>query len=337
MITQRKRSKAPSRILVVASDLPFRDASIAHLKAAGYRSDGADDTDGAWDALHRYGYKLLVIDQKIPRGSALRFLLKISHANLSLPVVLVTEAPWPFDPRTHCRLRSVTVLPRPFTVEHLLEIILANSPNETPSGSLPQRFLPWDEVAGAWHHQNLLTESSSLPSDDFVLLSVQDPRGAELKKDNRKHASHRRGVIHRVLHREADPAKVLPERCVAFGGRSITAENHNESELGSMIGLARRRALPRLRDLIARRGSMAKMKLAVASSTGRVLPDQNGVAPSTAQGRPTVTTGYCSVRTLLTRLRAALRNVARLLIRLEDHEVDHILLLSSSTKRAKQA
>ena len=84
------------RILLVAADAPFREGSVSALCEAGYCAEGECDAELAWEALSRQGYELVVVDHRLPGRSGLRLVLRMSHANLTLPVVLVTEALSPF-------------------------------------------------------------------------------------------------------------------------------------------------------------------------------------------------------------------------------------------------
>ena len=135
------RSFAPSgnsrRILLVAADVKFREWSESALCDAGYSADGEASAESAWSALRQCGYELLVIDHRLPGCSGLRFVLRLRTANVALPVVLVTEALLPFAPQAHRSLHAVTVLPRPFGVEHLLKIVLATFQSARPWAPAP--------------------------------------------------------------------------------------------------------------------------------------------------------------------------------------------------------
>ena len=135
------RSFAPSgtsrRILLVADDEKFRDWSESALCDAGYSADSEANAEGAWSALRQRGYELLVIDHRLPGRSGLRFTLRLRSANLTLPVVLITDAALPFAPQEHRSLHAVTVLPRPFGVEHLLTIVLATFRSARPWAHAP--------------------------------------------------------------------------------------------------------------------------------------------------------------------------------------------------------
>jgi DNA-binding response OmpR family regulator len=135
------RPEASSRILLVAADIAFREWSASALRKAGYCAEGACDAEEAWEALRRHGYELLVVEHKLPGRSGLRLVLRMNHANLTLPVVLVTEAPVTFDRRSHRLLRSVTVLPRPFGADRLIEIVLMSLRSAQPAKHV-QRPLP---------------------------------------------------------------------------------------------------------------------------------------------------------------------------------------------------
>jgi len=127
------------RILVIGADPAARDWRAEILRDAGYEVDGESDAKMAWAALARQSYELLVLDYQLPLSSGLRLVLKMQHAHLTLPVVLVTEGPLAFDPRTYGQLDLVTVLPLPFGAEDLLEVVLVTLQNRPAAKSGPRR------------------------------------------------------------------------------------------------------------------------------------------------------------------------------------------------------
>lgn len=116
-------SRADRRVLLVASDRKLRERNAAALRTAGYQAAIESDAEAAWAALGRHGYELLVLDHHLPGESGLRFVLRMRHANLTLPVILVTEASILFDLQTHQQLHSVTLLSGPFEAERLVELV----------------------------------------------------------------------------------------------------------------------------------------------------------------------------------------------------------------------
>lgn len=132
-------SESVQRILVIGADSAARDWRSEILRDAGYEVDGESDVEMAWVALARQGYELLVLDYQLPVSSGLRLVLKMQHAHLTLPVVLVTEGPLAFDPRTYGQLDLVTVLPLPFGAEDLLAVVLMTLLNRTAAKSGPRR------------------------------------------------------------------------------------------------------------------------------------------------------------------------------------------------------
>ncbi len=132
-------SRPGHRILVVAAGSSLREESAAALRAVGYHAEGTGDVESGWSALCRQGYELLIVDRILPGKSGLRLVLRMSRANLTTPVVLVTEDSSPFDPQTHRQFRLVTVLPRPFGVERLLKVVCVILQNEQPAKREPSR------------------------------------------------------------------------------------------------------------------------------------------------------------------------------------------------------
>jgi DNA-binding NtrC family response regulator len=120
-----EQSKASRRILLVAASGTFREWSLAALREAGYCTQCVAGCDAPWEALRRTAYRLIVVEHSPPRNSGLRLVIRMSHANLTLPVLLVTEAALPLDQRAHRCFRSVTVLAKPFGADRLIEIVVA--------------------------------------------------------------------------------------------------------------------------------------------------------------------------------------------------------------------
>lgn len=153
MSNETQLDGASRRILLVTADYSVRATSVSTLRAAGYCPDGEADTDVAWEALCRHGYELLVIDHKLPGGSGLRLVLKMSQAHLTLPVVLVIDSPLALDPRSHHRLRALTILTKPFNAERLVECVFLTLQGASATRPMASR-LPLIE-AGARSQQRL--------------------------------------------------------------------------------------------------------------------------------------------------------------------------------------
>lgn len=120
------QSLAAHRVLLVAGDKAFLERNASALRQAGCCVHSEDNAEQAWTTLGQHGYSLLVIDHNLPGRSGLRLAVRMRRAKLTVPVILVSEAPVPLKPREHQQLSTVTVLPRPFEDEHLHEMVLAS-------------------------------------------------------------------------------------------------------------------------------------------------------------------------------------------------------------------
>src|SRR5450755_1194446 len=170
MHTHLKQAEARRRILLVAGDPSVCETYASRLRTAGHETDSESDADEAEEALRQHHYEILVIEQNILGKSALRLLLKVSHENLTLPVVLITDAPWACDPRSHCRFRAVTVLSKPFPIENLLNLVLTIL-RATRAARRIQDRLPLTNGFGTRRDQNHETELSPFSTDETLMLA----------------------------------------------------------------------------------------------------------------------------------------------------------------------
>jgi DNA-binding response OmpR family regulator len=111
------------QILLVSSDIVYRQWSETALWRAGFCAHGRRNGNEAWDSMRNNGYNLVIIDNELAGSSGIRFALRMYHENLIVPIILVTDDPLPFVPQTHGFLRSVSELTRPFDVNQLLEMV----------------------------------------------------------------------------------------------------------------------------------------------------------------------------------------------------------------------
>jgi RNA polymerase sigma-70 factor (ECF subfamily) len=270
MHTHLKQAEARRRILLVAGDPSVCETYASRLRAAGHETDSESDADEAEEALRQHHYEILVIEQNILGKSALRLLLKVSHENLTLPVVLITDAPWACDPRSHCRFRAVTVLSKPFPIENLLNLVLTIL-RATRAARRIQDRLPLTNGFGTRRDQNHETELSPFSTDETLMLAIQDRRGAGLEELYRKHSALLRGVIYRVVHNHADVDDVLQEVFVEIWDRSKTYLPEKGRPLGWIITLSRRRAIDRVRRVIAHHRATSRFELE-GTTTGKDSP-----------------------------------------------------------------
>jgi CheY-like chemotaxis protein len=112
------------RILVVDDDNDKRQLSVNLLAASGYDIEVAKDGVAGWNALQSgNNYDLVVTDNKMPNMTGIEMIAKLRSARITVPVIMATEhlpehefarKPW---------LRPNATLQRPFSNDHLLEIV----------------------------------------------------------------------------------------------------------------------------------------------------------------------------------------------------------------------
>ena len=112
------------RILVADDDTSILQLVSIVLNRAGYRVDTAEDGAAAWEALlaastAQDGYALLISDNNMPKMSGVELIRKLRSEGMTLSVMLTTGAPI----MSIEDLRLAAVLPKPFSVGHLLESV----------------------------------------------------------------------------------------------------------------------------------------------------------------------------------------------------------------------
>jgi RNA polymerase sigma-70 factor (ECF subfamily) len=287
MHTPLKQAESHRRILLVAGDASVCEAYASRLRTAGHETESESDADEAEDALRQHPYEILVIEHKILGKSALRLLLKASHENLTLPVVLITDAPLACDLQSHCRLRSVTVLSKPFPIESLLNLVLTILRASQAARRIQDR-LPLTNGFGPRRDQNHETERSPFSTDETLMLAIQDQRGAGLEELYRRHATLLRGVIYRVVRNHADVDDVLQDVFVEIWDRSKTYLSEKGRPLGWMITLSRRRAIDRVRRIIAHHHATSRFELEGTMTGGDSPPNQAAEALHATERRDVI-------------------------------------------------
>jgi DNA-binding response OmpR family regulator len=81
----------PRRILVVEDNYAVRRLNTGLLMDSGYEVDSAEDGEVAWDALQLNSYDLLVTENKMPKLSGVDLLRKMFAAQMTLPVIMVSQ------------------------------------------------------------------------------------------------------------------------------------------------------------------------------------------------------------------------------------------------------
>jgi DNA-binding response OmpR family regulator len=115
----------PRRILLVDDDSGIRQLYADVLARCGYRVDTAEDGASGWRALNASRYDLLITDNTMPGVTGLELIKKLRSENMTLSVILASgtvsteelnRCPW---------LQLDALLPKPFSIEELLETVRA--------------------------------------------------------------------------------------------------------------------------------------------------------------------------------------------------------------------
>jgi DNA-binding response OmpR family regulator len=118
------------RILVVDDHYAVRLFSTELLMDSGYEADAAEDGEVAWDALQLNDYDLLITENKMPKVSGVGLLKKMFAAQMTLPVIMVSET-MPMDElKRQPWLQVEAMLEKSYAVAELLatvrNVLLAN-------------------------------------------------------------------------------------------------------------------------------------------------------------------------------------------------------------------
>ena len=117
--------RPPCRILLVDDDRGIRQLYADVLARCGYRVDTAQDGASGWRALNAGRYDLLITDNTMPGVTGLDLIKKLRSEDMALPVILASGTV-PTEELNRCPwLQLDAVLPKPFSIEELLETVRA--------------------------------------------------------------------------------------------------------------------------------------------------------------------------------------------------------------------
>jgi two-component system OmpR family response regulator len=115
----------PRRILLVDDDHGIRQLYADVLARSGYHVDTADNGASGWRALNASYYDLLITDNTMPGVTGLELIKKLRSEDMLLPVILASGTV-PAEELNRCPwLQLDAVLPKPFSIEELLETVRA--------------------------------------------------------------------------------------------------------------------------------------------------------------------------------------------------------------------
>jgi CheY-like chemotaxis protein len=123
----RREGRPESRVLVVDDDHLVAETACRTLVLAGIEAVAAS---GAREALgmvveYRDSWSALVVDQAMSGRTGLELLADLHNRGISVPVILITEAPSPIS-RPRARAAGVSdLLEKPFTGEQLVRSVRA--------------------------------------------------------------------------------------------------------------------------------------------------------------------------------------------------------------------
>jgi two-component system, cell cycle response regulator CpdR len=107
------------RILVVEDDDDIRRFNAEALSGSGYHVETAVDGAQGWEALNATRYDLLITDNSMPRLTGVELIKKLNEARIPVRVILASGV----APDEETELRLAATLPKPFTLEELLETV----------------------------------------------------------------------------------------------------------------------------------------------------------------------------------------------------------------------
>src|SRR5665213_1493409 len=121
--SMQNQANVSRRILAVDDDLYIREIITRTLIGGGYEVDTAKDGASAWTVLNQTSYDLLITDHKMPRVTGVELIKKLRSIDMELPVILMSGTLPTDELKRHPWLRIDAMLPKPFTVEELLDMV----------------------------------------------------------------------------------------------------------------------------------------------------------------------------------------------------------------------
>lgn len=110
-------------ILVVDDDELLRQTLADILEVKGYRVCTARDGQEAVENAQTWGYKLIIMDVRMPRKGGLEALCEIAELRPVLPVVMMTAFRLDKEMLNTVKQKSVGLLTKPFDLDTLLAIV----------------------------------------------------------------------------------------------------------------------------------------------------------------------------------------------------------------------
>jgi CheY-like chemotaxis protein len=120
----KRQTHSVQHILVVEDDTDVLQLYFDVLTRSGYQVDTAQDGEAGWRKLHAVrhdpdSYDLLITDNNLPKLSGVELIENVRSASMALPVILASGA----VPINAERLRCDAILPKPFTMNQLVQTV----------------------------------------------------------------------------------------------------------------------------------------------------------------------------------------------------------------------
>lgn len=111
---------SPRRIVVADDEEPIRSLVTEVLEEEGYIVQAVGDGSTALSLIHTYRPSLALLDVAMPVMMGDEVLRRLRTDGLTLPVIVMTAGT---SPQRFLRVGASAVLPKPFTLEHLLAVV----------------------------------------------------------------------------------------------------------------------------------------------------------------------------------------------------------------------
>jgi signal transduction histidine kinase/ActR/RegA family two-component response regulator len=112
-----------ARILVVDDDENVREPLCAWLERAGYAADGAPDAEEALRRARDGSYDLVISDVGLPGMSGIELCRRLTSARPGSRVILMSGWAETLDPSGAARAGALDLLPKPFALQQVSEMI----------------------------------------------------------------------------------------------------------------------------------------------------------------------------------------------------------------------
>lgn len=118
-------SRRVGHVLVAEDEAAIRQITVILLRSAGYTVVGVEDGEGAWEALRREFFDLVVTDHCMPRLSGLELLERLRDSGMDTPVIMVSGTMPAEEMSRHPWLQLNHHLTKPYSSAELLQSVAA--------------------------------------------------------------------------------------------------------------------------------------------------------------------------------------------------------------------